>query len=196
MKCMKVIAVIAAVALESALASESNAISDVRSALAAAVNGLQPKRSGVCKYMQEVGFRNRGSAEYESLAIVVSNHFETVVSNFCICATNDLERMVLMSAGWFCDDDYYLRWYSSLVDLAVDGVVSSAEIKWYGEGSGDERRMNILALKYDSPGVSNLVRKLQGITGDTNYCQRILSGEARRLYLQYRTEIECEGDLR
>lgn len=107
MKCMKVIAVIAAVALESALASESNAISDVRSALAAAVNGLQPKRSGVCKYMQEVGFRNRGSAEYESLAIVVSNHFETVVSNFCICATNDLERMVLMSAGWFCDDDYY-----------------------------------------------------------------------------------------
>ena len=171
--------------------AESSAIAIVRAALTTVVDSLPPRRSGASDYMREFGFRNRGTSAYRNLAEVASNNYEIVISNIHQCATNDLERMVLMSAGWGYDDDYFLRWYSDLVDLAMAGVVSQDEVRWYSEGSGNEWRMNLLAIRYDAPGVSNLVLKLQGLSGRTNYYQKVLNGESKRSYLQYKAEVEC-----
>ena len=171
--------------------ADTNGVLQVRSAIAAVVNVLPSRRCGTCTYLKEFGFRKREFAEYRNLATAVSNNYAIVFSNFGSCATNDLERMVLLSAGWAYDDDYYMKWYSNLLDAAEAGVVSRAEVKWFNEGSGNERRMNLLAIKYDEPGVSNIVYKLQNVTGDTNLCRRILSGESKNLYLQYFAEMSC-----
>ena len=50
-------------------------------------------------------------------------------------------------------------------------------------------RANILALRYDEPGISNLVSRLYGFTGETNACLRVLSGEARISITNYLEEI-------
>lgn len=171
--------------------SASESIAQVRQALVAVVNGLPDRRCGRLDYLKEFGFRKRNTDEYATLARAVSNEYDVVFANFNACATNELQRLVLMSAGWAYDDDYYLRCYSNVLDLAENGLVAVSELRWYNEGSGNERRMNLLSLCYDAPGVSNLVLKLQAITGNTNYCQKVLSGESKQMYLQYRTEIEC-----
>lgn len=170
--------------------SERVAIDLVRNDVVAVANNIPQRRAGTDRYMREFGFQHWRTPEHANLATVVSNNYDVVISNFCACATNDLERMVLMSAGWAYDDDYYLRWYSDIIDLAVVGVLSRDEVRWYNEGSGNEMRMNLLALRYDFPGISNVVLKLQGLSGNTNYGQKILNGEAKRLYLEYKAEIE------
>lgn len=47
----------------------------------------------------------------------------------------------------------------------------------------------MLALRYDEPGISNLVSRLYGFTGETNVYLRVLSGEARISITNYLEEI-------
>lgn len=173
-------------------ACPSESVEGVRQAIENVVSNLPQRAGGSLLHMKEFGFRNRKTAEYAALAQAVSNAEEKAWVEINNCATNELERMILLSAGWAYDDDYYLKCYSNVLALAEAGVLNLGEVRWFGEGSRNERRMNLLALRYDMPGISNLVFRLQAITGNTNYCQKILSGESKRLYLQYTEEMSYE----
>ena len=58
-----------------------------------------------------------------------------------------------------------------------------------GEGEQTAKAEFDKSLKHDEPGVSNLVSRLYGFTGETNTCRRILSGEARISATNYLEEI-------
>lgn len=44
------------------------------------------------------------------------------------------------------------------------------------------------------PGVSNLVLRMQQVIGETNYCQRILSGAARADVIDYMDSMSDPSD--
>jgi len=119
---------------------------------------------------------------YVRFSSEVSNQLPFVMANFSQCATNELERYVLMSAGWSFDDDYYLRFFNGLVSVALCGGLTPEDLRWYRVAHGNELRMNALVMRYDTSVVSNIVDKLQLLTANTNYYNRIRSGEAKRAY--------------
>ena len=148
----------------------------------------------VLSRLNGIGFpsKERKTAAYRDFAIYVSNHCDEVYGSFSAYATNDLQACMLMSAGWAFDDAYYLRCYSNLVSAAERASISPIQLKWYAVGSCNEHRMNLLGLQYDQPGVSNLVTRVMRITGETNYLNRVLRGEAKQSYLEYINDIQHE----
>jgi len=123
---------------------------------------------------------------YPILVAGVSNNLSAVMDHFGICATNRSEKLVLMSVGWAYDDDYYLRFMDGLSAVAVSGGVTADDYRWYCSAHRNELRLNILALRYQEPIVSNILNRVEMFTGDTNRCNRIRSGEARSSYLNWR----------
>ena len=105
------------------------------------------------------------------------------------CPKGDVRRLLILSSGWGYDDDYFLKGFANNLDLLDSKIVTQDEVRWYLEGSRNERRMNLLALNYNRPGVSNIVLRYASIIGDTNFCQRVLSGEAKRSFEEYMSEI-------
>ena len=164
-------------------------ISQVRSSVASVISALPEGRRGSPEYIREFGVPLKNSSAYHELVGVVSNNQETVCAGFSSCATNELSRMVLLAAWWGGDDALFLSGLSHCLDMAINGVVTRRELDWYRMGHFDVRRGNMLALKYDEPGMSNLVSRLYGFTGETNTCRRILSGEARISITNYLEEI-------
>jgi len=166
-------------------AQAPDVVSNVRSAVSAVVSALPDGNVGTVDYLRNFGIRTRSLRGYQDLVAVVSNNQELVCSNFNACATNEMSRMILLSAWWGGNDNLYLDGLSRSLDLAIEGSLRREDIDWYRSGHRNERRGNILALRYDDPCVSNLVVRYCGFMGETNNCHRILSGEAKRDLLQY-----------
>ncbi len=164
-------------------------VSQTRAAVSSVVSALPDGRRGSPEYIREFGFPLKRHQEYRRLVGIVSNNQETVCENFGVCATNELSRMSLLAAWWGGDDALYVSGLSRCLDMAMAGVVTREELDWYRRGHFNIRRGNILALRYDEPGMSNLVLRLHGFTGETNVCERILSGEARVSITNYLDEI-------
>ena len=164
-------------------------VSQVRSSVSSVVSALPGGRRGSASYIREFGVSFKQCAGYQELVGIVSNNQDLVCANFSACATNDLARMVLLSAWWGGDDDLYVSGLSRNLDLAMNGVLTRDELDWYRRGHFNVRRANILALRYDEPGISNLASRLYGFTGETNACLRVLSGEARISITNYLEEI-------
>ncbi len=169
--------------------ASSGVVSQTRSAVLSVVSSLPEGSRGSPEYIREFGASYRRHSAYGELVGIVSNNQETVCANFDLCATNELSRMVLLSAWWGGDDGLYINGLSNTLDLAISGTVTREDLDWYRMGHLSVRRGNILALQYDEPGVSNLVARLYGFTGETNICNRILSGEARISITNYLEEI-------
>lgn len=186
---MRIQALSAVVVVCTGMVCADDVVPQVRSAVAAVVSALPEGRQGTSTYLQEFGFPLKRLSAYQELVGVVSNNQEMVCSNFVACASNELARMVLLAAWWGGDDALYISGLSRGLDLATAGVVSHKELNWYQSGHRSERRGNILALRYDEPGISNLVLRLCEFTGETNVCRRILSGEARTSITNYLEEI-------
>lgn len=188
MKTDAVIAVSIVLALfvsQSCFAASNTALLCVRQAVSNVVSQLSLAGERGSRQFKEFGFRPNQSSGYQELSQCVSNNFVDVYSSFGFCANNEMERLVLLSAGWAFDDDYFMRCYSNNVLLAEKGDISRDDLKWFCDACGVERRVNLLALRIDEPGVSNLVMRIREITGMTNYYNRVLSGDARVAYTNY-----------
>ena len=114
------------------------------------------------------------------MASAVSNDFIQVFSNFNECATNYISRLVLLSSAWAYDQNYYFQSLSNALELASQNVITAKEFKWVRTMSDNIEFLSYLSNEYMKPSVSNLVVKMMSVTGETNYCHRILSGEAKR----------------
>ena len=169
-------------------------VSNVCSSVSSVVAALPVGRRGSSSYIREFGVLLKNDPAYLELVGNVSNNQDAVCANFSVCATNELSRMILLSAWWGGDDDLYVSGLSRTLDLAIAGVVTRADLDWYRMGHRNVRRGNLLVLRYDEPGVSNLVSRLYGFTGETNICNRILSGEARISITNYLEEISRNRD--
>ena len=164
-------------------------VSQVCSSVSSVVSALPDGRRGSPEYIREFGVPLKRYSSYQELVGLVSSNQEAVCANFSVCATNELSRLVLLASWWGGNDDLYISGLSHSLDLAIAGVVSREDLDWYRMGHFNIRRGNILALRYDEPGISNLVVRLYGFTGETNACSRILSGEARVSITNYLEEI-------
>ena len=164
-------------------------VSQVRSSVSSVISALPAVRRDAPEYIREFGIPLKRYPAYQELVGIVSNNQETICANFGACATNELSRMVLLAAWWGGDDTLYVNGLSNCLDMAMSGVVTRADLDWYRTAHFNVRRGNILALRYDEPGMSNLVSRLYGFTGETNTCNRILSGEARISITNYLNEI-------
>jgi len=170
-------------------AQAADVVANVRSAVSTVVSELPDGNAGTVDYLRNFGIRTRSLQGYQHLVAAVSNNSDAVCSNFNACATNEISRLVLLTAWWGGNDSLYLDGLSRSLDLAIDGTLSREDIDWYRTGHRNERRGNILALRYDEPGITNLVLRYYGYMGETNNCNRILSGEAKRTLLRYLEEI-------
>ena len=171
------------------VACADDIVSQVCSSVSSVVSALPTGRRGSPSYIREFGVPLKQCAGYQGLVSIVSDNQDLVCTNFSLCATNELSRMVLLSAWWGGDDDLYISGLSRSLDLAMNGAITRDELDWYRRGHFNVRRANILALRYDEPGISNLVSRLYGFTGETNACLRVLSGEARISITNYLDEI-------
>ena len=161
----------------------------VRSSVMTVVASLPEGRRGTPDYIRNFGVIRSRLSGYTNLVDVVSNNQDIVCSNFNVCATNEISRMMLLSAWWGGDDSLYINGLSRCLDLVMSGALPREDLLWYRFGHGNDRRGCILSLRYDYPGVSNLVVSLFNYTGETNYCHRVLSGEARQSDLRYFEEM-------
>lgn len=167
------------------VAQTNDVVADVRMSVSTVVSSLPNGTADTVDRLRNFGVHAKHLRGYQNLVEAVSNNQDIVWSNFNLCATNELSRMMLLAAWWGGDDQLYLNGLSRSLDMAVSGTLTREEVDWYRSGHRNERRGNILALRYDEPGVSNLVMRYYGFMGETNACQRILSGEARRTLLRY-----------
>ena len=144
-------------------------------------------------YIREFGFKYLNNTNYLMLAAIVSNENDYVFANFQRCATNEASRLMLLSSGWAYDAAYFLHCFSNVLILAENSIVSNDEFEWFRMANRRADLLEALPLQYDLPGVSNLVMRMQQCTGETNYCQRILSGQAKMDVLEWH---KGEGGMR
>ena len=106
-------------------------VSQVRSAVYSVVTALPDGRRGTPEYIREFGVPLKRNDAYQGLVGIVSNNQDSVCANFGVCATNELARMMLLSAWWGGDDDLYISGLSRSLDLAINGIVTRGELDWY-----------------------------------------------------------------
>lgn len=140
------------------------------------------------EYIIEFGYRYRDNQAYPKMAELVSNNFEYVYANFSDLATNAVQRLILLSGGWAYDEDYYIESYSKILDLAIAGDISEQEFRWFESAGRPLRTTSILAYRYKEPRVREIVYRYLEYSGNTNRCEYILSGNAKRDSLLYKLE--------
>lgn len=161
-------------------------LSQVRSSMDALFNSGFECRTEV---LMDRGFQPCDRQAYTNLAIAVSNNYDSVFSNFCLCATNQLERYALMSCGWCFGPRYFWTFLDSLLDQRIAGAVSDYDVLWFvGEKNFNSGVPYLLQLTDDSA-VSNTLDKLTIVAPLSNYCERIRSGEALREYNEYMLDL-------
>ena len=165
--------------------ADSNAVAAVGIRLASCVSALPNGDRGCPAYMMEFGVPDGMMASETELGLLVSNHIEVVYSNFSAIATTKVEKMLLLASAWRLGDDYYLNCLSRNVDLAISGDIAADDLRWFMKGHRTRRLSYILADRYDSPGVSNIVLRLMTYTGETNKYEKVLSGAAKAEYLEF-----------
>lgn len=161
-----------------------NVLSSLKMKITNCIVGLPNDGSGTPEQMMESGLPANLIASERLLGAFVSNNIEVVYSNFSVAATNLAERRILLASAWWLGDDYYLDCLSRNVDLAISGVISRDDLKWYMTGDRSRDWSYILADQYDRPGVSNIVLRLMAYTGETNKYEKVLNGKAKAEYIE------------
>ena len=141
----------------------------------AAVPSGDEGRAG-CLY--NIGLPSELRGVEKSLGEAISNNFDIAYSNFTVLATNDIDRMLFLGSGWYLGKKHYLECLNRNVDLTESGKISVKELNWYITGHDVAELLGFLPFNYRMPGVSNVVKKLMKVTGETQYYENILSGEA------------------
>lgn len=178
-KCLMI--AVACFTLQDAICDESvgNAVVAVGVQLARCVSALPNGDRGCPAYMMEFGMPDGMMASETELGLLVSNHIEVVYSNFSAIATTKMEKMLLLASAWRLGEDYYLSCLSRNVDLAISGDIAAEDLRWFMKGHRTRRLSYVLADRYDTPGVSNIVQRLIAYTGETNKYEKVLNGQAK-----------------
>lgn len=169
--------------------STNAVIQTVRAAMDAYIAEEVPAECRDAWFVRNMGISNWDSQFYTNLASVVSNSIDIVIGNLDACATNKFEKYVVMGTGWAFDDDYYLLVLDRLLDQVADGRLELDDVRWYNAGHHSDVKLNTLARNFNLPLVSNIIDKIEAVGGDTNFCNRVRSGEAKRVYDEFETEI-------
>lgn len=152
----------------------------IRTSVSNVIQAISQGRRSMVEYVMEFGYQYYKNPYYKSMSSAVSNNFEEVFSNFDRYAPDSISRLVLLSSAWAYDQNYYFQSLSNALELASQNVITAKEFKWVRTMSDNIEFLSYLSNEYMKPSVSNLVVKMMSVTGETNYCHRILSGEAKR----------------
>jgi hypothetical protein len=152
----------------------------IRTSVSNVIQAISQGRRSMVEYVMEFGYQYYKNPHYKSMSSAVSNNFEEVFSNFDRYAPDSISRLVLLSSAWAYDQNYYFQSLSNALELASQNVITAKEFKWVRTMSDNIEFLSYLSNEYMKPSVSNLVVKMMSVTGETNYCHRILSGEAKR----------------
>jgi len=156
--------------------------SSVRSALDAYTNSV--RRTAVrVETIRNVGVANIQGEAYRALCCMISNDVEAIFRQMPEITTNAAERLVLMSTALQGDENGYLDAYVVLADLAVSNQVSGAELEWFGSPERTDLS-NCIRCRYRESRVTNLVCKITQVTGNTNWCNSVISGASYTNYLE------------
>ena len=183
-----VVVVASQMALAMADMSTNVVFQAVRTAMNNYIEGEVAPECRNAQFVRNMGIVNWNSQSYVNLAVTVSNSLDVVVGSLDACATNQFEKYVVMGTGWAFDDDYYLMMFDRLMDQVAYGRLTLDDVRWYNSGHHSNVKLNTLARKFDLPIVSNILEKIEASGGDTNYCSRVRSGEAKRIF----DEVEAE----
>ena len=132
------------------------------------------------------------NAEYRSLAVVVSNDWRNVLANINMCATNQLERLLILGVRDQFDVGFYLDFLDTAVNMKTNNVISSRELEWVRRTNHPEME-RYLVRHYSDLRVREVVLHLQVAEPSRMLWGRILSGEAYTNYLD-QVEVGMWGD--
>lgn len=181
----------ALVTAEAPLAATNDVVQSVRVRIDEYVVHDLSQEDKVVGVVENFGLKTWKTARHATLEACISNNVDIVFANFEECATNQLNRYVLLSAGWSGDEEYRLLYLDKLLDKVMDGTLSKGEFNWFRIGHRSPALFEFLLRRHGETAVSNLVNKLELATGETNYCSRIRSGEAWAEYQEFMRETSA-----
>ena len=157
---------------------EEEILRGIREKITASRAALPNGERGESWYLYNFTLPNELGQTEKALGEAISNNFDIAYSDFTILATNDIDRMLFLGSGWYLGKKHYLECLNRNVDLTESGKISVKELNWYITGHDVAELLGFLPFNYRMPGVSNVVKKLMKVTGETQYYENILSGEA------------------
>ena len=129
-------------------------------------------------------------ARFTNLVEIVSNNCVSIAADWHTYETNEMVRFTVLSAVGYSGYDNYTNFVNTVITPSCSLLYTNrwASVKFLLDPYGTEMEHQ-LALNYESSGISNIVQKikaesvLQGNTNYVNWCNKILSGEWKRWYL-------------
>lgn len=170
----------------SCFAVDGSGLLQVRSAMDALFASGFERRAEV---LMDRGFPSCDRQAHTNLALAVSNSYDSVFANFDLCATNQLERYVLMSCGWCFGPRYFWMFLDSMIDQRMAGNVSDYDVLWFVGQKNFNSGVPYLLQDTEDYAVSNILNRLMVVSSISNYCERIKSGQALREYNEYMQEL-------
>lgn len=181
---IRILVLLAALALPMIVKSSDDGLNRVREALSALINEKHWDDSyyhTIINY--DIDYRDVKTENYRNLVSAVSSNNKDVLANLDSCATNRLERILVLSVRDKVDIDFYLEFVDCLASMAENGRSSLKELHWtiFPIGTVYEKH---LVRSYRDQRTRRLIEKLQRIGAlDKAYCDDILSGKAYREYV-------------
>ena len=128
--------------------------------------------------------------KFTNLVEIVSNNCASIAADWQTYETNEMVRFTVLSAVGYSGYDNYTNFVNTVITPSCSLLYTNRweTVKFMLDPYGTEM-VHQLALNYESPGISNIVQKikaesvLQGNTNYVNWCNKILSGEWKRWYL-------------
>ena len=167
-----------------AIAADKDVV-EIREAMDATVRDLPQGKRAWPDYLREFGFRYDKNPSYGKMADVVSNRFGSVAVRFSDIATNDIQRLMLLSCGWAYDERYYIDYYHLVADLAIKGDITAKDLRWYAVGHRSNKFLDLVARRYGEPRVAQLVDKICQVSPDAKNIDAFRNGTAKRALSQY-----------
>ena len=129
-------------------------------------------------------------ARFTNLVEIVSNNCASIAADWRTYETNEMVRFTVLSAVGYSGYDNYTNFVNTVITPSCSLLYTNRweTVKFMLDPYGTEMEHQ-LALNYESLGISNIVQKikaesvLQGNTNYVNWCNKILSGEWKRWYL-------------
>ena len=106
----------------------ADVVSDIRHALDHVTCELDRKRNVVGQFFEYgIGCSTNGS--YRMLSAAVSNEWESVLGNLSSCATNQIERLLVLGVRDQFGEDFYLDYLDGVFNLWLRGEVTNEEME-------------------------------------------------------------------
>lgn len=176
-----------------AMATDS-CVSEIQAAMDATVNDLPHGKRSWPEYLREFGFKYDKNPSYGKMAGIVSNNLTWVGAHFSEIATNDIQRLMLLSCGWAYGESYYVDYYHLVADMTIKGFLTERDLRWYAVGHRSNKFLGLVERRYDEPRVSQLIDKLHQVSTDEKSIVCLRQGGAMKASLRYGGEESPIGE--